>query len=135
MLESKTEEEDVEEEDDGVDDEELNLILKRSDEEYTRFVEIDKEREQHEYEMWQAHGGHGKPPERLLQEYELPDVYRIEEPVDTSMDEFEFGRGQRSKEHVRYDDGLTEKQWVRVCKHLCTLPPHMWSPCLSCDVF
>jgi ATP-dependent helicase STH1/SNF2 len=83
-------------------------------------MEIDKERDQQEYEMWQAHGGQGKPPERLLQEYELPDVYRIEEPVDTSMDEFEFGRGQRSKEHVRYDDGLTEKQWVRVCKHLCT---------------
>jgi ATP-dependent helicase STH1/SNF2 len=104
-----------------VDDEELNLILKRSDEEYTKFVEIDKEREQQEFEAWLAHGGRGKRPERLLQEYELPDVYRIEEPTDTVTEEFEFGRGQRYKEQIRYDDGLTEKQWVRVSKQQCIM--------------
>ncbi|KAH8556185.1 SNF2 family N-terminal domain-containing protein [Umbelopsis sp. PMI_123] len=121
LLENKNEQDDVEAEDDGVDDEELNLILKRSDEEYIKFVEIDKEREQQEFEAWLAHGGRGKRPERLLQEYELPDVYRIEEPIDTVTEEFEFGRGQRYKEQVRYDDGLTEKQWVRVSKQQCTM--------------
>jgi ATP-dependent helicase STH1/SNF2 len=98
-------------------------------------MEIDKERDQQEYEIWQAHGGRGKRPERLLQEYELPDVYRIEEPIDTSMEEFEFGRGQRSKEHVRYDDGLTEKQWVKVCKQPCTFIHTCGSPRLSCGIF
>lgn len=105
-------------EDDGADDEELNFILKRSDEEYTKFVEMDNERDREEYELWQSMGGQGKRPERLLQEYELPDVYRIEEPTDTLMEEYELGRGQRSKEQVRYDDGLTERQWVRVSPRL-----------------
>ncbi|GAB5591414.1 ATP-dependent DNA helicase Snf21 [Umbelopsis nana] len=114
LLENKNDEQDdVDAEDDGVDDEELNLILKRSDEEYTTFVEMDKEREREEYERWQAMGGRGKRPERLLQEYELPEVYRTEEATDTLMEELEFGRGQRAKEQVRYDDGLTERQWVR----------------------
>lgn len=77
---------------------------------------MDKEREREEYERWQAMGGRGKRPERLLQEYELPEVYRAEEATDTLMEELEFGRGQRAKEQVRYDDGLTERQWVRVSK-------------------
>jgi hypothetical protein len=115
LLENKNDEQDdVDPEDDGVDDEELNLILKRSDDEYTTFVEIDKQREKQEQEWWQAMGGTGKKPERLLQEHELPDVYRVEETADTIMEELEFGRGQRSKEQVRYDDGLTERQWVKV---------------------
>jgi ATP-dependent helicase STH1/SNF2 len=115
LLENKNDEQDdVEAEDDGIDDEELNLILKRSDEEYTKFVEMDKEREKQEYDWWQAMGGRGTRPERLLQEYELPEVYRTEEPSDTLMEDYEFGRGQRMKEQIRYDDGLTERQWVRV---------------------
>lgn len=108
-----------EEEDNELDDEELNDILKRSDQEYAVFKKIDLERQRSDLEEWRRRY-HDNPealdkkPERLIQEWELPDIYRYDAMLDHQSDaDTILGRGQRAKDTVRYDDGMTEKQWLR----------------------
>ncbi|KAF9874137.1 hypothetical protein CkaCkLH20_08509 [Colletotrichum karsti] len=94
---------------DEMDDEELNLLLARSDDEVTVFQKLDDERKRDPI--------YGEPPvgkakPRLMAEEELPDIYLgdgnpVEEEVETSL-----GRGARERTKVRYDDGLTEEQWL-----------------------
>lgn len=96
-----------------MDDEELNEMLKRSDEELEIFNRIDADRARQEAEYYRRR--RSRPPERLIQEDELPDFYRQEEVlVDEVETLLEYGRGQRVRDQVRYDDGLTEEQWVEV---------------------
>ncbi|KAG2186621.1 hypothetical protein INT44_002845 [Umbelopsis vinacea] len=113
LLEDKTEEEknDVDE-DEEIDDEELNEMLKRSEEEMPIFERIDREREQQEIELYRRKGGRGPVPERLIQENELPDVYKNDDTYADVVQHIELGRGQREKVSVVYDDGLTEDQWL-----------------------
>ncbi|KAK1691456.1 SNF2 family domain-containing protein [Colletotrichum godetiae] len=94
---------------DEMDDEELNLLLARSDDEVGVFQKLDEERKQ-DKTYGEAAGANAKP--RLLAEDELPDIYLgdgnpIEEEIETSL-----GRGARERTKVRYDDGLTEEQWL-----------------------
>ncbi|WQF76140.1 Putative bromodomain, helicase, Helicase superfamily 1/2, ATP-binding domain-containing protein [Colletotrichum destructivum] len=96
-------------EQDEMDDEELNLLLARSDDEVTVFQKLDEERKKDPI-YGDAAGAKAKP--RLLGEDELPDIYLgdgslVEEEVETSL-----GRGARERTKVRYDDGLTEEQWL-----------------------
>ncbi|KAI8372913.1 SNF2 family N-terminal domain-containing protein [Radiomyces spectabilis] len=118
LLEDKSDEQDDKnEENEELDDEELNLMLKRSDQEYAIFTAIDAERQRMDAEEWRRRQGdhHSKKSDRLIQDWELPEVYRHDHPiVDSSyVDDAFLGRGQRAKETVRYDDGLTEGQWLR----------------------
>ncbi|KAI7903884.1 SNF2 family N-terminal domain-containing protein [Cokeromyces recurvatus] len=120
LLEDKNnnsaESRDAEEESDEMDDEELNTILKRSDQEYAIFTKIDLERQRSDTEEWRRkYGDNGKKPERLIQEWELPDIYRYDQMAEynNERDDLLLGRGQRSKEAVRYTDNMTEKQWLR----------------------
>ncbi|KAI8332917.1 SNF2 family N-terminal domain-containing protein [Chlamydoabsidia padenii] len=129
LLEDKSDEQqqnqpdDNNEEQEEFDDDELNDILKRSDEEYTVFTEMDKERKEMDSKLWQRLYGDSinKQPERLLQDWELPDVYHQELSTRDDLDaDGLLGRGQqRSAKHgedgsaVRYDDGMTEGQWLR----------------------
>ncbi|KAL0083815.1 SNF2 family N-terminal domain-containing protein [Phycomyces blakesleeanus] len=101
-----------EEEDEDLDDEELNEMLKRSEEEGVLFHEMDVEREKREQEQWRQSGNRGRKPERLIQDRELPDVYQEDLVVVADNVPLELGRGQRVKDSIRYDDGLTEDQWV-----------------------
>lgn len=90
-------------------------MLKRSDQELVIFNRIDAERDRAESEYYRRKGIRGRIPDRLIQEDELPEVYRHEETlVDDISPLLEYGRGQRVKDSVRYDDGLTEEQWVNV---------------------
>ncbi|KAI9499409.1 SNF2 family N-terminal domain-containing protein [Zychaea mexicana] len=112
LLEDKSNEQD-EEEDDDIDDEELNAMLQRSDQELVTFNQLDSERRREENEMRRRVGNRNKKYERLMQEDELPDIYRYEElPEDQMASELEYGRGQRSRDAIHYDDGLTEEQWL-----------------------
>ncbi|ORZ00685.1 SNF2 family N-terminal domain-domain-containing protein [Syncephalastrum racemosum] len=111
LLEDKTDEPADVEGEEEMDDEELNEMLKRSDEELEIFNRIDADRARQEAEYYRRR--RGKPPERLIQEDELPEFYRQEEAlVDEVENLLEYGRGQRVRDQVRYDDGLTEEQWV-----------------------
>ncbi|KAF5120615.1 hypothetical protein DV495_004511 [Geotrichum candidum] len=99
------------ERDDEMDDEELNEILARSNEEAILFNEMDKER----YEL------EGPERERLITLPELPaeyqrDIDEIQEEIaNKKLKEVEtLGRGTRRGNggRVYYDDGLTEEQWL-----------------------
>jgi hypothetical protein len=106
----------AEEESDELDDEELNTILKRSDQEFAIFTKMDLERQRVDAEEWRRkYGDNGKKPERLIQDWELPDIYRYDQMAEYNkkQDSSIMGRGQRSRDSVRYDDGMTEKQWLR----------------------
>lgn len=119
LLEDKSDERDENEENEEMDDEELNLMLKRSDQEYAIFTKIDLERQRATAEEWRRHYGDNHPPgakpERLMQDWELPDIYRYDTCAihEAESDPLMLGRGQRSRNTIRYDDNLTDRQWLR----------------------
>ena len=93
-------------EQDEMDDDDLNEIMARSEEELALFQSIDAER----LKVDQYGPGHKHP--RLLAEDELPDIYLAEDnPVQEEVEEV-AGRGARERKVMRYDDGLTEEQWL-----------------------
>ncbi|KAK9462202.1 SNF2 family N-terminal domain-containing protein [Lipomyces oligophaga] len=94
--------------DEDLDDEELNELLARNDEEAQIFRRIDSERNA------TSIYGKGKSRDRLYSEKELPDVYKKDMVVEIleQEDDMSTGRGARKRKVTRYDDGLTEKQWL-----------------------
>ncbi|KAI1769591.1 chromatin remodeling complex SWI/SNF, component SWI2 and related ATPase [Hypoxylon sp. FL1150] len=96
-------------EQDEMDDEELNMILARSDDEVAVFQKLDEERLRDP--IYGNLPGSKRVP-RLMAENELPDIYLSEgNPVDEEP-ETVLGRGARERTRVKYDDGLTEEQWL-----------------------
>ena len=104
-------------------DEEINEIIARSDEEAQLFRDLDVKRERDALEQWKAQGNRGKPPPPLMQLEELPECYRTDEPFaePDTIDEME-GRGHRRRTVVNYNDGLSDDQWAMV-----SLSSHMMS--------
>ncbi|KAI9894449.1 MAG: hypothetical protein M1814_003207 [Vezdaea aestivalis] len=104
MIESVESMENMEQ--DEQDDEELNHIMARSEDEVKLFKQMDEERDaESEY-------GPNKKLPRLMAEFEIPDVFlENDEPLADDLDE-EIGRGARKRTQVKYDDGLTEEQWL-----------------------
>ncbi|KAF2086878.1 hypothetical protein K490DRAFT_74084 [Saccharata proteae CBS 121410] len=104
MLESAEAAENLEQAE--MDDDDLNLIMMRSDNELDVFREIDERRARED-----TYGPNKKYP-RLLGESELPDIYvNDDNPIVEEIEE-NFGRGARERTRVKYDDGLTEEQWL-----------------------
>ena len=106
MLESAEAAEDMESEE--MDDDDLNMLMMRTDDELGVFQEMDAQRAKDPY-------GPGKKHGRLLEEKELPDIYLQDDNsmADAEMaEEISYGRGARERTKVRYDDGLTEEQWL-----------------------
>ncbi|CAK7211793.1 transcriptional regulator [Sporothrix curviconia] len=93
-----------------MDDEELNMILARSDDELQTFQKMDEERT-HDPVYGSAPGCQNVP--RLMADSELPDIY-LADPNAVEEDQVEviLGRGARERTKVKYDDGLTEEQWL-----------------------
>lgn len=104
MLESAEAAESLDQ--DEMDDEDLNLIMMRNDEELEIFQEMDQQR------MKTGKYGPDKKLPRLLGESELPDIYLNEDNPVVEEIEFNYGRGARERTKVKYDDGLTEEQWL-----------------------
>ncbi|KAF2669214.1 hypothetical protein BT63DRAFT_455193 [Microthyrium microscopicum] len=93
-------------EQDEMDDDDLNMMMMRSDDELVLFQKMDEEREKN------AKYGPNKKFARLLTEPELPDIYLQDDvPVEVEPEEV-TGRGARERTRVKYDDGLTEEQWL-----------------------
>ncbi|GJE94222.1 Chromatin structure-remodeling complex subunit snf21 [Phanerochaete sordida] len=111
ILEADQEEENEEAGD--MNDEEINEIIARNDEEVNIFREFDIKRDRDALEAWRAAGNRGKPPPPLISVDELPEFYRSDEPfADTSeLEEYE-GRGARKRTVVNYNDGLSDDQWA-----------------------
>ncbi|KAH8658684.1 putative chromatin structure-remodeling complex subunit snf21 [Tricladium varicosporioides] len=107
MLETAEAAETMEQEE--MDDEDLNLILARSDDELIKFREIDEFRAKDP--IYGAGAGSKRMP-RLMAENELPEIYLSDgNPISDEPEEIK-GRGQRERTRVKYDDGLTEEQWL-----------------------
>ncbi|KAF7999179.1 hypothetical protein HF325_006711 [Metschnikowia pulcherrima] len=95
------------EENDSLDDDELNDILARSEEEKQFFTEMDTQRIIEE-KVQSRQGGYVN---RLITKEELPAVFTEDISHHFVKDTKELGR-MRDKKLVKYDDGLTEEQWL-----------------------
>ncbi len=107
MLETAEAAESLEQEE--MDDEELNMILARSDEELQIFKEMDEARAK---DMTYGTAPGSKRVPRLMAENELPEIYLSDGNPISDEPEIIQGRGQRERTRVKYDDGLTEEQWL-----------------------
>uniref|UniRef100_K1P321 Putative global transcription activator SNF2L4 n=1 Tax=Magallana gigas TaxID=29159 RepID=K1P321_MAGGI len=99
------------EEDEVPDDETINQMLARSEDEFDLYQKMDIERRREE-----ARNPNRKP--RLIEEAELPTwILKDEKEVERLTYEEEedklFGRGSRQRKEVDYSDSLTEKQWIK----------------------
>lgn len=97
---------DDEEENEVPDDETINFMLARSDEEIELFKKIDKERKDAE------------TVPRLVEAHELPEwLTKDDEEMENWNDDEEdpaiLGRGSRQRKEVDYTDSLTEKEWLK----------------------
>ncbi|KAL9107810.1 MAG: hypothetical protein Q9227_007325 [Pyrenula ochraceoflavens] len=89
-----------------MEDDDLNEIMARNEDELQMFQNIDRER------MENDQYGPGHRLGRLIEESELPEIYLAEDnPVTEEVEEY-AGRGARERKVTKYDDGLTEEQWL-----------------------
>ncbi|KAL8604698.1 Transcription activator BRG1 [Nucella lapillus] len=100
-----------EEEDEVPDDETINQMLARGEEEFEFYQKMDIERRRSE-----AKDPNRKP--RLMEEDELPrwllkDAQEVERLTLEDEEDKIFGRGSRARKEVNYSDSLTENQWLR----------------------
>lgn len=98
---------DDEEENEVPDDETINLMIARSDDELELFKQMDIDRRK-------ADGDR----KRLVEECELPDWLtkgdeEMERWNDNEDDATILGRGSRQRKEVDYTDSLTEKEWLK----------------------
>ncbi|XP_045889799.1 probable global transcription activator SNF2L2 isoform X3 [Micropterus dolomieu] len=104
-------EEQNEEEDEVPDDETLNQMIARNEDEFELFMRMDMDRRR-------EHARNPKRKPRLMEEDELPswiikDDAEVERLTYEEEEEKLFGRGSRCRRDVDYSDTLTEKQWLR----------------------
>jgi SNF2 family DNA or RNA helicase len=118
----KVEKEEEQEEDEIPNDEQVNEMLARSEEEFAIFQNMDTERYEREKkdEKLQEIIDHFKIEDpsikhinyRLLQEYEVPHWIHIKSPE--IKDEELMGKGMRTKLKVNYRDDLDEEEFLEV---------------------
>lgn len=114
ILEADNEVEDNEES--GIlNDDEINELIARSDDEVRIFREMDVESERTADEAWRAKGNRGLRPASLMQVEELPSYWRTEEVSELEKQEERYeGRGARVRQQVNYSEGLTDEQLALV---------------------
>jgi ATP-dependent helicase STH1/SNF2 len=95
-----------------IEDNDLNEIIARNDEELEIYTKLDVERRKAEERSWEQYGGTGPLPPRLMTEEELPSVFLNDPNADKEVEELYTGRGARARKQVAYDDGLNEDQWI-----------------------
>lgn len=106
LLEAEASKEENEE-NEQLDDEELNEVLARSEEEKELFNKLDIERNAHQ----KVNSRLGGFKSRLLDKAELPAIFTEDISQHFEKDTKELTR-MREKKRVKYDDGLTEEQWL-----------------------
>lgn len=101
------------EEDEVPDDDTINHMIARAEDEFELFQKMDIERRREEAKLGSARKS------RLIEEAELPDwLVKEDDEVDRwtydDPDESLLGRGSRQRKEVDYTDSLTEKEWLEV---------------------
>ncbi|KII86364.1 hypothetical protein PLICRDRAFT_56081 [Plicaturopsis crispa FD-325 SS-3] len=111
ILDADQEEENEEAGD--MNDDELNEMIARNEEEVSIFRDMDIQREREAQDAWRAAGKRGKPLPGLMSFEELPECYQNDEPFEVvEIDEATEGRGQRRRNVVSYNDGLSDEAWA-----------------------
>lgn len=92
-----------------MEDDDLNEIMARSEEELVLFQQMDREREKtDEY-------GPGRRYPRLMCDEELPDIYVQEDaPIAEEPVTEVYGRGARERKVKRYDDDIPLEEWTKL---------------------
>jgi ATP-dependent helicase STH1/SNF2 len=106
MLEAAESSGETAEQEDEMDDDELNMIMARNEDEVLLFQKMDQER------LKSDPYGPEKTYQRLLGDSELPELYLNDDNPVVEEIETNYGRGTRERAKVKYDDGLTEEQWL-----------------------
>ncbi|OUM55732.1 hypothetical protein BVG19_g5318 [[Candida] boidinii] len=106
LLEAEKSKSKDDENEDFEDDDELNEILARSEDEKIIFAEMDRQRKEDDDKKF------GLNHSRLLTEDELPPVFHEDIQVHIQKDATEEIGRTRERKRVIYDDGLTEEQWL-----------------------
>ncbi|EJD04470.1 SNF2-family ATP dependent chromatin remodeling factor snf21 [Fomitiporia mediterranea MF3/22] len=111
ILEADQEEDN--EESGDMNDDEINEIIARNDNEIEVFKDMDIQRLRDQKNNWVMSGHHGPPPQPLIQLEELPECYRNDDYFEAvAMEEEAEGRGQRRRNVVSYNDGLSDDAWA-----------------------
>jgi ATP-dependent helicase STH1/SNF2 len=104
-----------EDEDEVFDNDEINEIIARDDNELKLFKSIDSEREKEDQERWKKSFPLGTSippfPPSLISYEEIPKIYLHDENNEV-MEIEDPGLSTRKRKQVVYDDGLTDEQWV-----------------------
>nr|AML25530.1 ATP-dependent chromatin remodeler brahma [Euschistus heros] len=99
------------EENEVPDDEMVNRMIARTEDEFNLFQKIDLERRREEAKL----GPNRKS--RLVEEAELPDwLVKNDDEIEKwtyEETEVQMGRGNRQRKEVDYTDSLTEKEWLK----------------------
>ena len=112
----EADQDEITEEDGDMNDDELNELIARHKSEVAIFHEMDIQREKDALESWRARGKRGNPPPPLMPFEELPECYQTDEPFDIKdVEDLVEGRGQRRRNIVSYNDGLSDDAWAMVC--------------------
>ncbi|XP_025830418.1 ATP-dependent helicase brm isoform X3 [Agrilus planipennis] len=103
---------DEEEENEVPDDETINQMIARIEDEFELFQKMDLERRREEAKLGAARKS------RLIEVSELPDwLVKDEDEVERwsyeDPDDSLLGRGTRQRKEVDYTDSLTEKEWLK----------------------
>jgi len=81
-------------------------MMMRSEDELALFQQMDRDRAKNDPY------GPSRQFARLLEDKELPELYLSEDNPVVEEIETAYGRGTRERARVKYDDGLTEEQWL-----------------------
>lgn len=113
MLETlMREDENKEEVDVLTNNDEINELIARTDDEREFYTKIDEQQLKEQTERYQQMGK--KPPSRLMAFEELPDWMNVEISQTNLEDELpDYGRGKRNKEEKFYGD-LTDNQFDKL---------------------
>merc|ERR1711981_581318 len=104
----RAEDENEEDEDEAPDDEVVNQMIARSEEEFEQFQAMDIQRRREDAAL----GADRKP--RLIEESELPPfLVEEDEEIEEETPEEILGRGNRSKKDTNYDDQMSEREWLK----------------------
>lgn len=108
----RADDQEEEEENETPDDEVVNQMIARTEDEFERFQQMDIERRRNEAAL----GSERKP--RLMEESELPpfllqDEAELDLIEEEENKEIELGRGNRARKETNYDDQLSEKEWLK----------------------
>lgn len=99
---------DDEEENEVPDDETVNDMISRSEDEFKLFQQMDIDRRREEAACQSRLLDESELPEWLVKDEDEVEALTFEEDEDKSL----FGRGSRQRKEVDYTNSLTEKEWL-----------------------